>query len=185
MCLSVCIDFSIQLDDVLLIWTRNQYRKCWSILGTPGQLLTIKLHLLWNKTSVYYIVMDNSWHPHLLLSVWKWRCRYVFRRLEYIAARDRTRIHRMRGERPTNCAITSVNIHGIGIYSVINTIEYYITKQSANITIQHEWYNVINQNLYDIKMFDSCDIKNNLLSIIWENTIQFHMKWIVLFCFIL
>ena len=49
-------------------------------------------HLLWYLISVYMVISEDPWHPHLLPSVWQWSYHYLFLRLTYrsIAAGART-----------------------------------------------------------------------------------------------
>ena len=38
------------------------------------------------------VISQDTWHSHLLLSVWQWSCHYLFLRLRSVATGDRTPI---------------------------------------------------------------------------------------------
>ena len=65
----------------LIIWSHHHYR--WRVVNfyLHPALMDIKQlgffsapHLLWHGNSVYMVVSEDTWHTHLLLSVWQWSC---------------------------------------------------------------------------------------------------------------
>ena len=52
------------------------------------------------------VISEDPWHSHLLPSVWRWSCHYLFLRLRSVATGDRTPISRMRGDLYATAAVS-------------------------------------------------------------------------------
>ena len=86
----VCLVFIVPLENLSLIWRRHNYRRrtanfdlcstLWS-LSSEGYLLWVCLWLFM-KLDDYHpfiiVISEDPWHSHLLPSVWKRSCLYLF-----------------------------------------------------------------------------------------------------------
>ena len=54
----------------------------WGLLSLP--------YLLWHGPYVYYVISEDTWHSHVLPSVYQWICHNPLKRLESVVAGFRT-----------------------------------------------------------------------------------------------
>ena len=131
--LYVCLRVFVPLENVSLIWKCHHCRwwatsfDLWSALMVIEQWGFFSVtHVLWHGESVYTMVCKDSWHSHLLLSVWQWSCHYLFLRLRSVAAGIRTPKFRMR-------ELRSNPLHHRRGYSVVFYFYRYWVNSTINI----------------------------------------------------
>ena len=85
--LFVCLEFSVPIENVSLIWRRHHCRWRAANFDLCSALMAIEQwgffsvsHILWHGASVYNCHPEDlwHWHWHLVQSVWQWGCHYLF-----------------------------------------------------------------------------------------------------------
>ena len=107
LCLFVCLEFIVPLENFSLIWRRHLCRWRAANFNLCSAVMAIEQWGLLNvphppRHGPTVVISEDPWHSHLLSSVWQWSCHYLFLRLRSVATGDRTSISLMRGERSTS-----------------------------------------------------------------------------------
>ena len=108
-CLFVCLEFIVPLENCLLIWRRHHCRWRPANFDLCSAFMAIEQ---WGFFNVPHLVRygQTVYNGHLrgpvtlttVPSVWQWICHYLFLRLRSVANGDRSPISRMRGKRLTS-----------------------------------------------------------------------------------
>ena len=112
-------------------------------------------HLLWHETSVYTVISEDRWLSHLLSSVWRFRCHYLFYRITIVATGDQTPISCIKDQSSTNLATWRRKIQ-----KKCNVMYYWILKETFIET--SSYIQSISRNVIDNRKF-FLNIKQTLL----------------------
>ena len=102
--LFVCLEFFVTLENVSLIWRRHHYRwraanfdlcSVWP-LSSKGSLACDTF--CDTGHSFIMVILEDPWHSHLLPSVWKWSCHYMFSDLGLLRLGFEHQKFRLRGD---------------------------------------------------------------------------------------